>query len=397
MNKQNLIPFSKPNISQKEIDRVIEILHSGYLTQGPETERFESEFANKIGAKYAVAVNSATAGLHLCLLAKNIGQGDSVIVPTNTYAASAQSVAHTGAIPLLVDTNYKSLLDPDMLQQFIENECKLRGKKLIHKKTGSHLKAIMPVHIAGDSCDLKALGKLCKKYNLSIVEDAAHAFLTMYKGNYIGKKGEAVVFSLYATKNITSGEGGIICTDSKRLSENVRLNRRHGIQRNSDKNNSWNYRVISEGFKYNMNDIAAAIGRIQLERSEELLKSRLTAVELYKNLLRGLKHIEIPQDDNTDGNFSSAHLFQIRVKKGKKERERLMDFLKENSIETSLHFIPLHRHPVYKKKYGYSKKDFPVAEYIFARTVSLPLHNSISEEEVRRVCQTVCDFFEARE
>ncbi len=276
--RRRKLHFARPDVGQAEFDAVQRVLQSGWLTSGPETQRFEEEFARAVGAKEAVAVNSCTAALHLALAGWNLGPDDAVIVPAITFTASAEIVEYSGSLPLIVDVNRDDyLMDAELLEQYIQSECRVSKKKgtpLVHRASGKTVRALIPVHIGGRPCDMRALQKLARKYKLKVLEDAAHAFPASYSGQQVGNIGHATAFSFYATKNLTTGEGGMLTTNDRRLAERVRRMRLHGIKGQTYGRKRWHYDVVEKGFKYNMPDMNAAIGRVQLARTEETLAAR---------------------------------------------------------------------------------------------------------------------------
>lgn len=361
-----------PDIDFNEINEVIDSLKSGWLTSGPKVKIFESNFQKFIGeSTHAIAVNSATSGLHLALEALGVSFGDEVIIPTLTFTATAEVVRYLNADIKLVD------IDPITLNIDI-NEI----RKSITDKT----KVIMIVHYAGLSCDMRPILALAKEFKLKVVEDAAHALSTKYKGITIGSlQSDATVFSFYANKNITTGEGGMVVTKSKKLADRIRIMRLHGIDRDvynrfQSKSPSWYYQVIEPGFKYNMTDISAAIGIHQLKKLPSFLKRRQYLANRYQKLLSDLPLV-LPKDDMENG-IHSWHLYVIRIRKNAKlSRDELIEFLSDTGIGTSVHYIPLHRHPYWKNRYQLSNKMFPVADRIYKCMLSIPLYTAMTDQD----------------
>jgi dTDP-4-amino-4,6-dideoxygalactose transaminase len=377
--KKNFIPFSLPDIDDSEIFEVVKTLRSGWLTSGPRVKRFEADFKKFINRPVkkkiinkpveAIAVSSATAGLHLALEALGVKKGDEVIVPR------ASVVRYLGAEVKIVD------IDKDTLN--IDVKC-------IEKAISSKTKAIIPVHYAGLSCDMDQILKLAAKYNLSVVEDAAHALPTFYKGNKIGSlKSDATVFSFYANKTMTTGEGGMVVTCNPSLAKRIKVMRLHGIDRDvfnrfQSKKPSWFYQVIEPGFKYNMTDISAAIGINQLKKLPRFLKRRQYLAEKYIKSLHNLPLI-LPMGD-TDYGLHSWHLFVIRLTNNSKiNRNQLIQYLTNNNIGTSVHYIPLHKQPYWKKRYNLFDKKFHVADEAYKSMISLPLYTAMSDENQNRI------------
>lgn len=378
----NFIPFARPSITEEEIKEVVNTLKSGWLTTGKKTKEFEEVFKNYIGSQYAIAVNSCTSGLFLCLKALGIKEGDEVIVPTWTFCATANVVIHCGAKPVFCDVAEDYLISIDEIE------------KKITKKT----KAIIPVHFAGKSCDMEKINKIAEKYNLLVIEDAAHACGTIYKGNKVGKNSLACVFSFYPTKNITTGEGGMVVTNSKELEEKIRMMALHGLTLNAyeryKKNGSWYYEVIYPGFKCNMTDIQASIGICQLKRIEEMIKKRQEIVNYYQENLKEIDALILPKINLADQRVS-WHLYVIRIKeKAKINRDQLIEYLKARNIGTSVHFIPLHLHPYYQKTFKLKKEHFKVANELFASSLSLPLYPDLKKEEldyiIKQIKEALC-------
>jgi len=300
--RENFLPFCQPNISQEEINEVVDTLNSDWITTGPKTKEFERRFAEYIGVKYAVAVSSATAGMHLSLIAAGIGRGDEVITTPYTFAATANVIIHSQAKPVFVDIDKDTFnIDPENI------------KKAITNKT----KAIIPVHFAGQACRMDEIIQIAKKYNLIIIEDAAHAVSAEYKGKKIGSIGNLTAFSFYATKNLTTGEGGMVTTNDDELAKKVAILSLHGISQDAWKRYGaggfWYYEIMYPGFKYNMTDIQASIGLHQLAKIEEFLKIRLKYVNMYQTAFKELPQIITPKD--VISGRHAWHLYCILIKK----------------------------------------------------------------------------------
>ena len=369
------IPFHKPHITQKEIDSVIDIMRSGWLTMGPKTIEFEIAFKKYIGSQFSISVNSATAALHLALNAVGVKKNDEVILPTNTFIATAEAVVYIGAKPILCDieANYHNI-DINLIES------------LITPKT----KAIIPVHFGGHSCEMDEIIRIAKQYNLKIIEDAAHALPSLYKNKKIGTFSDAVCFSFYATKTLSTGEGGMVTTNNKKIAEKVSLQRLHGINGDAwkryERDNDWYYEVIDLGYKYNTTDIQSAIGLVQLEKLEWMRDERKMIAEKYKNAFSGkLDFIE----ENIK-NESSWHLFVIKIG----NRDELHQKLKEKGISTSVHFIPIHKHPYYKNRFSFDNEKYPVANLVFEQSLSLPIYPGLGETEVEYIIKYVLEYAE---
>ena len=376
----SFIPFSIPEINDDEINEVIDTLRSGWVTTGPKIKNFESDFQDFIGGNVeAVAVNSATAGLHLALEALGVSEGDEVIIPSLTFTATAEVVRYLGANVKIVD------VDPVTLNIDIKSI-----RDAITHKT----KVIMPVHYAGLSCDMDEILSLAQEFSLKVVEDAAHALPTTYKGNMIGSlKSDITVFSFYANKTMTTGEGGMIVTRNLDLAKRMKIMRLHGIDRDAfdrfqSKKPAWYYEVIAPGFKYNMTDIAAAMGIHQLRKLPGFLDRRQYLAQRYFEALSDLPLI-LPADD-TDGGSHSWHLFVIRLQNdARMNRDELIQFLSDKGIGTSVHYVPLHRQPYWRDRYQLTNDMFPETDKAYLSMVSIPLYTAMSDEQQDRVIQAL--------
>lgn len=360
-------------------------MRSGWLTTGDVAARFESEFAACVGARHAIALNSATAGLHLALEALAVTPGSVVLTTPFTFAATAEVVRYLGADPVFVD------IDPDTL-----NIDTARLEEALDRlaKEGRRVSAIIPVHLAGLPCDMEAIGRLSAKYGVPVVEDAAHAFPVRQGGRFVGTLGDVGVFSFYATKTITTGEGGMAVTDRDELARRIRVMRLHGIDRDvwkryTDPGAAWRYDVVAPGYKYNLTDLAAAIGRVQLRKADALLLKRREIALKYLAAFSGLDFLQVPpQSDN-----HAWHLFIIRIKEAKLtiDRDRFIEELDRRGIGVSVHFIPLHLMSYYRDRYSLAPEDFPAALQSFRSCISLPLSASLTEPEIERVISAVAE------
>jgi dTDP-4-amino-4,6-dideoxygalactose transaminase len=384
--RKTFLPFAMPMISEDAIAEVSDSLRNGWITTGPKTKRFEDGLREYVGASHAIAVNSCTAGLHIALTAFGVGPGDEVIVPTLTFCSTANVVVHLGARPVLVDVGEDFNVTPEAIE------------KAITKKT----KAIIPVHFAGQVCDLDAIYEVAARHGLPVIEDAAHAVGAGYGGLRIGadalhtsmpKLQGVTVFSFYAIKNLTTGEGGMITTDDEDLAERMRLYSLHGMSRDAWKRyssaGSWYYEVVVPGYKCNMTDIQAAIGIHQLKRLDDFIATRNHYASLYDQAFADMPEIEIPI---TRPNRSHAyHLYVIRLALDMLsiDRAQFIEELRAMNIGSSVHFIPVHLHPWYQKEYGYSRGDLPVAERLFDSIISIPLYPKMSEDDLQDVVEAV--------
>lgn len=373
-NKQ--IPFSKPAMSDREIGAVARVLKSGWITTGPETAKFEKEFGKYIGVKHAVAVNSCTSALHLALLAHGVGEGDEVIVPSLTFVSSANVVEWMGAKPVFVEVDEESLTV---------------DAKDIERKVTRKTKAVIVVHYGGRAADIGAIGKAAKKYNLVIIEDAAHAVGSRYGKKRVGARGNTTAFSFYATKNMTTGEGGMLTTDKANVAKFARLMRLHGMSKDGwkryTKNGSWKYEVKRPGYKYNMTDMTAALGRLQLKRLDGFVRKQRRLVAEYNKLLNGVNGVKVLTGENMVGH--SFHLMSVLV--DEKKRDDLIEGMEQRGVEVSVHFQPVHLLEFYRKKYGYSRGSLPVTEELGRRLASLPLYVEMTKADVRQVVKVMLE------
>lgn len=378
-NPTRSLPFAVPDIGEAEIAEVIESLRSGWLTTGPKTRLFESEFAEFIGNVEAIAVNSATSGLHLALEACGVGPGDEVITTTNTFTATAEVVRYLGADPVFVDIDPTTLnMDPEKVRTAVTRRTR----------------AIMPVHIGGLACDMDPILQIARDAGLRVVEDAAHALPATYRSRMIGRlDSDATVFSFYATKTLATGEGGMVVTRDPELAARCRVMRLHGIDRDAfdrytSERPAWYYEVIAPGYKYNMTDIAAALGRQQLQRLYSLRDGRARIAEMYDQAFADLPADLPPQAPL--GDLHAWHLYMLRLRPDAPiERDGFIEAMADRGIGTSVHFIPLHRQPYWRDRYGLTADQYPAAEAEFARVVSLPIYTRMGDEDIRRVIDAV--------
>jgi len=376
------LPFSPPSITQEEIDAVVEAMQSDWITTGPRVKRFEKEFAAFIGVPSALAVNSCTGALHVSLAALGIGPGDEVITTPMTFCATANVIEHVGATVVLAD------VEPDTL-----NIDPARVAEAITPRT----KAIIPVHFGGHPVDMEPIMEMARRHNLYVIEDAAHALPSTYCGMRVGAIGHLTAFSFYATKNLTTAEGGMLTGDPA-LVDRARVWSLHGMNRDAWKRysstGSWYYEVTAPGFKYNMTDIQAAIGLVQIKRLGQMQDQRRAVFERYHEAFRDMVAVQRPTvRPNVE---PSWHLYVLRLNQDQLtiDRGQFIEELKKRNIGTSVHFIPLHLHPFYHEKYGWEPQDFPVAYQEYQRTVSLPLHPRLTEQDTADVIAAVQDIVE---
>ena len=371
------VPFYRLVLEEEDIKKVIDVPRSGWIGQGPLVEEFEREIKNLTGAGYAVALNSCTAGLFLSLKALNIGPGDEVITTPLTFAATVNVIENAGAKPVFAD---------------VDLETGNISPAEIEFRITPRTKAVIPVHLYGRPCDMDKIMKIAEKYNLKVIEDAAHAIGAKYRGRPIGSIGHITCFSFYATKNITTAEGGMLTTDDEELAEKVKILRLHGLSADAwkrhQKSSSAYYEVIAPGFKFNLTDMQAALGLSQLKRFGTIQRKRKRIWEKYKAFIQSeLKGVRIPGDD---GDITHAyHLFTIILERDDITRDELMKKLSEKGIGTSIHFRAVHLHPYYRQKYGYKGGEYPNAEHISSRTLSLPFFPEMKDEEIDYVCSAL--------
>ena len=376
------IPFHQPSIGDREIAAATDVLRSGWLTTGAKAHALEAAFAERIGVKHALAVNSATAALHLALDGFGVGPGDEVVVPTYTFTACGEVCAYLGARVVLADVGEDALLGPSQLEAVLTDATRV----------------VMPVHFAGQAVDVAALRAVAPKARF--LEDAAHALPATANGVQTGKLGDAAAFSFYATKTMTTGgEGGMLVTDDDAIAKRARLMRLHGISADAwnryGAGGTWSYEVVEAGFKYNLTDLAAAIGLVQLERLDELADARAAIAARYDAAFADSQLLERPP--RRDGDRHAWHLYVVRLNLDRLSigRGKVIERLGRAGIGASVHFIPLHLHPHYQQRYGYKPGDFPVAESIFERSISLPIWPGMSDAQVDRVASTLLEICDA--
>ena len=428
--RTSFLPFALPDVDNTELTQIQSALLSGWVTTGPQTRCFEADFAATVGAKHAIAVNSCTAAMHLALEAVGLQRGDEVITTPYTFAATAEVVRYFDAKPVLVDV--------------CADDFNLDAKQIASAIT-ERTKAIIPVHIAGLPADMDAIATIAAQHNLAIIEDAAHAFPTKYKGRMIGSDLEetgdrhtqsersaqptilngsqpavngyhqqpvinhhphAVCFSFYATKTITTGEGGMICTDEDAIADRCRIMALHGISRDAWKRytaeGSWYYEITAPGFKYNLTDVAAAMGLAQLAKAERMWQRRQEIAHRYTAAFSTLEELQVPYDNAAHQH--AWHLYMLRLNLAQLApphtvlhsengaagiRADFIDELKARKIGVSVHFIPLHLHPYYRELYGYRPTDFPFAYAEYQREISLPIYSKMSDQDVEDVITAV--------
>ena len=375
---QSFLPFHRADLGDEEIAEVVGVLRSGWLTTGPKVKEFEQEFAAMVGAQHAVAVNSCTAALHLALEAAGLREGDEVLVPTMTFAATAEVVTYFKAKPVLIDCVQDTLnLNADRIEEAITDKTK----------------AIIPAHFAGHPCDMEQIQSIARARGLHVIEDAAHALPARYQGKMVGSISDSTCFSFYATKNITTGEGGMVTTNNAEWAARIRMMSLHGLSRDAwnrySAEGSWYYEILSPGFKYNLTDIAAALGLAQLKKCDRFWKARERLATLYHEGFRDLPEIICPQAASHVQHAWHLYVIQLDLDRLSITRNEFIRQLQQAGIGCSVHFIPLHLHPYYRDMWGYQPNDLPVSNMVFQRIISLPLYSKMTEADNGRVIDTV--------
>jgi dTDP-4-amino-4,6-dideoxygalactose transaminase len=378
--KEQTIPFHSASVGEDEARAAADVIRSGWLTMGPKTLEFEQSFASYVGARHAVGVSSCTAALHLALEAVGLQPGDEVLVPTTTFTATAEVVVYFKAIPVLVDVDPVTLcMDPEQAR----------------KKVTSRTRAILPVHFAGQPCDMDRIQHLAASHSLHVIEDAAHSLPASFRGTPVGAISKLTAFSFYATKTLTTGEGGMVTTDDDELAARMKMMRLHGIGRDAWKRysseGSWYYEVLNAGFKYNLTDIQSAIGIVQLAKCSEIRGRRARIARQYTDAFSQCEEVETPTV--LADRESAWHLYVLRLHLDRLRigRSEVVDQLKQRGVGTSVHFIPLHMHPYYRDAYHYCDESFPVAMREYYRSFSLPIYPAMTQEQISYVIEQVSE------
>jgi len=379
-----MLPFALPHIDGSDESGVLETLRSGWLTTGPQTKAFEQEFATAVGAEHAIAVNSCTAALELALAVADVHEGDEVITSPYTFAATAEVIRRRNARPVFADINRRTLnIDPACVEEVIT----------------PRTKAIVPVHIGGLPADMDALLPIAERHGIRVIEDAAHAFPASYRGRRIGSLSDFTCFSFYATKTMTTGEGGMLCTNDTAAAERARRLALHGISNDAWRRNAaadpWRYEIVEAGYKSNMSDIAAALGRSQLRRGGEMRDRRRQIAEAYDKAFGERDTVETPYCPPDVEH--SWHLYTLRLRPERLDvgRDEVIRELRACNIGTSVHFIPLHHHRYYQEAFGYDCSQFPVASSEYQREVSLPIYSKMTDGDVQDVIDAVSTLLDA--
>jgi dTDP-4-amino-4,6-dideoxygalactose transaminase len=375
--REQFLPYCLPMIGEEEIAEVVDSLRSGWVTTGPKVKRFEQAFAGYVGSDHAIAVGSCTAALHLSLAALGIGPGDEVILPTMTFCSTANVVVHLGATPVLVDIDDSMLMDTDAAERAITTKTK----------------AIVPVHYGGQACDLDAAADLARRYGLFLVEDAAHAAGCEYRGRRVGTHGDAVAFSFYATKNMTTGEGGMITTNDGELAARMRRLSLHGMSRDAwnrySETGTWYYEVLEAGFKANMTDIQASLGIHQLKKLNGFISRRREIAQQYGEAFADLPELILPRELPNRNHVYHLYPLQLNPRRIGIDRSAFVTALHDAGIGASVHFIPVHLHPFYQTTFRYHEGSCPKAEKIYEHLLSLPLYPRMVDRDVQDVIEAV--------
>lgn len=398
------VPFFRPELNDDEVAEVVDTLRSGWLTTGPKTKRFEDAFAEAVGAEHAVAVNSCTAALHLATVALGLRPGQAVLVPTMTFAATAEVIRYAGAVPILVDCDAERLhLDLEDAERKIEALREGRLPEAVHAALASDVMApvgILPVHVGGVMMDVAALRDFARRHDLWTVEDAAHSFPAAWRpdGGEWRRCGEdtadVTCFSFYANKTITTGEGGMATTSDAELAAQMRSLSLHGLSHDAwgryTSKGSWDYRILAPGYKYNLTDVAAALGLHQLARAEALRRRREEIAHAFRDALGDVDELELPPDPGRN-RVHSWHLFQIKLRAGALglDRDAFLEELRRRGVGFSVHWRPLHLHPYWSEHFGWRPEHLPVASEVWRRTVTLPLFPAMTRDEVSHVVESV--------
>lgn len=376
--RSELLPFAQPDVGDQEIDAVSKVIASGWLTTGPNTREFEKQFADYVGVKHAIALNSATAAMHLALEAIGIQKSDEVITTTMTFAATAEVIRYFGAKPVLIDIEKDTFnIDINQIEQAIT----------------SKTKAIIPVHVGGQTADLDNIQNIAHRHHLTVIEDAAHALPTYYKKRLVGSISDFTAFSFYATKTLATGEGGMLTTNDDDWAERVRIMSLHGISKNAWKRytaeGSWYYEIIAPGYKYNMTDIAAAMGLVQLSKLETMNTKRVEIASKYDAAFSVHPALEPPSKTEFSTHPYHLYILRLNLDQLRIDRNEFIKQLRNANIGTSVHWVPLHIHPYYQETYGYKPEDFPVAYNEYQRMISLPIYSKMTEQDVEDVINSV--------
>ena len=374
------VPFHRASVGEEEVQAVSEVIRSGWMTMGPKTFEFEKQFSAYVGSEHAIAVSTGTAALHLSLEAAGVQRGEEVLLPTTTFTATGEAITYLGARPVLVD------IDPVSMN--IDHRDAVR-------KITPRTRAVIPVHLSGQPCDMSEIRELAEKNGLRVIEDAAHALPSEYRGRRVGQISEFTCFSFYATKTLTTGEGGMITTNNPLAAERIRLMRLHGIERDAWKryraDGSWFYQVLEAGFKYNLTDFQSALGLVQLSKCDNMTKLREKIAKRYTDAFSQFEDLITPTVRADRRSSWHLYILRLRLDRLKTDRDTFIHLLQRRGVTCSVHFIPLHLHPYYQRCYGYQAGDFPCAEHEYRACLSLPIFPSMTDDEIEYVIRVVSE------
>jgi dTDP-4-amino-4,6-dideoxygalactose transaminase len=375
--RQESLTFGVPMIEQDEIDGVVQVLESGWLGTGPKTQEFEERFRSYTGAKNAVALNSCTAGMELCLLVAGIGQEDEVITTPMTFAATANVIIHCGAVPVFADINEHTLnIDPSDIERRIT----------------PRTKAILPVHYAGQPCEMDEIRDIAERHGLIFIEDAAHALGAEYNGQKIGSIGNATAFSFHVHKNITTAEGGMVTTDNDEWAQKIRIMRLHGMSKDAwgrVSESQMHYDIVLPGYKYNMTDIQAAMGLSQLAKLESYIRIRQKYAKMYTEAFQQIPQVTVPQRIDGIRHAENMYIIMLKLKELKIDRDEFIRCLQAENIFPGVHFRAAHLHTYYRETFGYKRGDYPIAEDASDRVLTLPFSPKLTEDDIRDIITAV--------
>ena len=380
------IPLSAPDIGEREIKYVNSVLASNQLSMGPWLDKFEKKFASFVGTEHAIAVNSGTSGLHLCVRAMEIGSQDAVITSSFSFVASVSCFLYEGAIPILVDIDPKTLnLDPEAVREYLRNQCtRSENGRVIDLRSGRVVKAIMPVHIFGLPCRMDELMKIAGEYGLSVIEDACEAIGATFDGQRAGTFGNAGVFAFYPNKQMTTGEGGMITTNDARIAELCRSMRNQG----RDTDGAW-LRHVRIGYNYRLSELHAALGLAQLERIDSILASRADVARRYSNILSSHPRLQLLETDSRTTRSWFVYIVRFRAAASSALRDSVRDSLRDKGISSQIYFTPIHHQPFYQKCQSENVPHLPYTDQAANECLAIPFHSKLSDAEIQYVCDAI--------
>ena len=385
------IPLSAPDIREREMEYVSRVMSSNHLSMGPWIDKFERQFADYVGTKHAIAVNSGTSGLHLCVRALEIGPQDAVITTSFSFVASVSCFLYEGALPIFVDIDPRTLnLDPAAVREYCENQCERAANgSLIDRQSGRVVKAILPVHVFGLPCPMDELMEIAREYGLAIIEDACEALGAEFDGKRVGTFGNAGVFAFYPNKQMTTGEGGMITTDDDRIAELCRSMRNQG----RDTDGAW-LRHVRLGYNYRLSELHAALGLAQLERIDSILVSRTEVANLYTKMLGGLTQLQLLEANSRMKRSWFVYIIRFGSPSPEQLRGRMRNFLREREIATQIYFTAIHQQPFYIKLQTGMTPSLPHTEQAASECLAIPFHSRLSETEIKFVCDSIKEALE---